>query len=70
MEAEALRPAGLHRGRRFQSGPVGGEVGAPGLKPGEGWTMTQGKRIDRWIRRGLARFLRPLLEVIKTASRF
>jgi len=32
--------------------------------------MTRGKRIDRWIRRGLAGFLRPLLEVIKTASRF
>ena len=39
IEAEFLRPAGLHeegRGRRFQSGPVGGEVGVPGLKPGRG----------------------------------
>jgi len=37
IEAEFLRPAGLYeegRGRRFQSGPVGGEAGAPGLKPG------------------------------------
>ena len=29
---------------------VGGGVGGPGLKPGGGWTMIRGKRIDRWTR--------------------
>ena len=32
--------------------------------------LTRGESIDHQIRRGLARFLRPLLEAIKTASRF
>ena len=32
--------------------------------------LTRGESIDLQVRRGLARFLRPLLEVIKTASRF